>query len=269
LTQYRSHLDLGDRVALVTGAGGGGIGTATARLLAARGAAVAVNGRPAHVERLEALCRELRSRGCEAAAIPADVGRSSAAAEMVDGVFQRFGRLDALVHNASSGEPRCELAELSDERWRRETAPILDAAFYCARAAAPRMGPGGSIVLLSSSAATRGARGRSVAYTSAKAALLGLARQLALDLGPAGIRVNAVAPAQIDTARIRRGGRRTERSLRDYGARLPLGRVGSGEDVAELIAFLASDAAAYITGQSIAIDGGGSLAPAYTAPAGV
>ncbi|MGN6558624.1 MAG: SDR family NAD(P)-dependent oxidoreductase [Solirubrobacterales bacterium] len=263
-----SHLCLDGRVAVVTGGAGGGVGTATARLLAARGAAVVVNGRPDHADRLESICRELRDRGSEAVALAADVGRSDAAAELVDSIFARFGRLDVLVHNASSAEPRCELANLSDEGWREEMAPILDAAFYCTRAAVPRMQPGASIVLLSSSAAARGARGRSVAYTSAKAGLLGLTRQLALDLGPAGIRVNAVAPAQIDTARIRRDGRRTDQSLRDYGARLPLGRVGSAREVAELIAFLASDAAAYVTGQTVAIDGGGSLAPAYTATVG-
>lgn len=261
-----SRLELAGRVALVTGAAGGGIGTATARLLARRGAIVVVNGRAAHAAELEALQRELREHGPGAIALAADVERSEAVAGLVDDVVRRFGRIDVLVHNASSAAPRRELGELTDEGWRSEMAPILDAAFYCARAAVPHMREGGSLTMLSSSAALRGARGRSVAYTSAKAALLGLVRQLALDLGPLGIRVNAIAPAQIDTPRIRRDGRRTEASLSEYGARLPLGRVGASDDVAQLIAFLASDAAAYVTGQTIAIDGGGSLAPAYTAP---
>ena len=254
------------RVALVTGAAGGGIGTETVRLLTRRGAKVAVNARPENFESLNALCDELREYGHGGLAVPADVTDSDQVESMYLKIEAEIGTVDLLVANASGDDPACTLSDLDNDLWRRELDSTLTSAFYCARRAIDRMveAKSGNIVFVSSSAATRGAKGRSAAYAAGKAGLLGLTKQIALMHGKDGVRANAIAPTQIETPRVMRGGRRTAQSLRAYGETLPLGRVGHPTDVAELIVFLLSGASSYLTGQSISIDGGASLAPMTT-----
>lgn len=259
--------DFRGRVAFVSGAGGGGIGSTTAAALAQLGAHVIVNAR---VEGdAVAVVERIRAAGGSAEPAIVDVSHSAAVEDCLARVHARVGQLDVLVANAAGDRPATALAEMTDELWRSELEENLAVGFFCARAAARWMSARhyGRIVFVSSSAALRGTWGRSAGYAAAKAGLIGLARRLALELAEHGITVNAVAPSQVDTPRVRRGGRRTDASLATYARSVPLGRVGRPEDVAHAIAFLASERAGYITGQVLEIDGGMSLASRVTATA--
>ncbi|GHF76669.1 NAD(P)-dependent dehydrogenase (short-subunit alcohol dehydrogenase family) [Amycolatopsis bartoniae] len=253
------------QVAIVTGAGGGGCGTAIAVALAGAGARVAVNGMEHHRARLEEL-----TRSCPGGALHpsiADVADGEQVERMVDEVARRLGTPTIVVHNAGPSLPPRRITQLPASHWRAETAVILDGAYHLARATAAGMTEKGHgrFVFISSNTAFRGGRGRSASYAAAKAGLHGLAAQLALELGPAGITCNVVAPSQIDTPRARRGGRRDDDSMRRSAAQVPLGRVGSADDIAGVVTFLAGPSAAYLTGQVIRVDGGSALAPPATA----
>jgi len=252
----------------VTGAAGGGIGTAIARRLAADGHAVVLNGLPSHRPALDALAAQL---GVERTLVAAfDVGEPAGVRAAVERAVAELGGVDVVVHNAAEAGPAVGAHELSDDTWRRELATVLDGAFYLARATAPGMivRGWGRLVFIGSNVARRGTRGRNAGYVAAKAALHGLGRQLALELGPYGVTVNVVAPSQTDTPRIRRDGRRTDASLAAYGSAVPRGRVGRPADVAELVAFLVGDSADYLTGTVIPVDGGSALAPVSSAVRG-
>ncbi|WIX76979.1 SDR family NAD(P)-dependent oxidoreductase [Amycolatopsis carbonis] len=248
----------------MTGAGGGGCGTAIAIALADAGARVAVNGLEHHRPQLERLAR---SR-LDDALYPsiADVADGEQVDRMVGEIVQQLGTPTIVVHNAGPSLPPRHVTQLSASHWRAETAVILDGAYHLARATAAGMTAGehGRLIFISSNTAFRGGRGRSASYAAAKAGLHGLAAQLAMELAPAGITCNVVAPSQIDTPRVRRGGRRDEDSMRRAAAQIPLGRLGSADDIAGVVSFLAGPAAAYITGQVIRVDGGSALAPMAT-----
>ncbi|MCU7825049.1 3-oxoacyl-ACP reductase FabG [Kitasatospora sp. DSM 101779] len=245
-----------DTVAVVTGAGRG-IGAATAERLALEGAAVAV------VERIEAdtaaTVSSIRAAGGRCVGIGCDVEDTGQVEAAIDRTVEEFGRLDVLVNNA--GVTRDNLFfMMSDEDWDTVIDVHLHGALRTARAALRHMVRQGSgrIVNLSSVAA-RGNPGQAN-YATAKAAVQGLTRTLAVELGPYGITVNAVAPGFIATAMTddtaRRLGTDPVRLREQVASRVPLRRVGSPSDIAGVVAFLAGADAAYLTGQTIYVDGG-------------
>lgn len=246
-------IDLTGRRALVTGAGTDGIGRATALALARAGARVAVH----HLAEPEAAAA--LATACGGVALQADLAEPGAAAALPHRAAEALGGLDILVGNAAV-LLRKPLAETSEAEFARVQAVNLAAPFALAREAAAIMraaGRGGRIVLTSSVNQWMPNPGL-VAYGTSKAAIGGLVRQLALELAAEGITVNAVAPGTIltDLNRARHddaGWRAAKRAL------IPADRLGRPEEVAGAIAFLASDLAAYVTGTTLAVDGGLSL----------
>jgi gluconate 5-dehydrogenase len=242
---------LKERRALVTG-GGRGLGLAIAAAFAEAGAQVAISGR--HPEFLEAGLAELRQRGCEGVAIEADVADASSSRAMVAEAARRLGGLDVLVNNAGSGA-RKPPEELTEEEYDR----IFDTnvkGLYCE--AARLMATGGSIVNLASVVSVL-ADIELAAYCASKGAVLQLTRVLAAAWGERGIRVNAVAPGYTDSplnAHRKADPAKTEAVV----GRTPLGRWGKPADVAAAAVFLASDAASFITGQTLFVEGGFMLA---------
>ena len=248
--------EFGGRVALVTG-GGRGIGEATCRRLAAGGAAVAVvdlDEAPA-----EAVAAAIREAGGRALAVAADVASREAVEAAVGRAVAQLGGLDILVHCAGITRDNL-LFRMSDSDWAGVIDTHLNGAFYAARAAqAPMVAQRyGRMVFLSSTSAL-GNRGQ-VNYAAAKAGLQGLTRTLAIELGPFNVTVNAVAPGFIETRMTRGTAERLGVDYEQYkaqrAAEIPLRRVGQPADVAAVIAFLAGDAAGYVSGQTIYVAGG-------------
>lgn len=250
-----SHME--GRVALVTGSSRG-IGRATAKLLAERGACVVVHGRD-RVGLRETLDELLRIGGDHRAVI-ADMGRPDEIMRLVKEVLDCFGRVDVLVNNAGGEERSMTAEEVDEASWDRIVSVNLKAPFLCAKAVIPAMKnqKRGAIVNVSSQGGRAYSQFGNVPYAAAKAGLLGLTRQLAWELGPYGIRVNAVAPGHVLSSewRLERWQKNTEAERRDYVQRVPLGRPGEVEEIAAAIVFLASDQANYITGATLDVNGG-------------
>ncbi len=235
------------RVAIVTG-GGTGIGAATARLLAERGATVALVGRRAAV--LESLAAEIGGLAADPAA-PRDI---------VDAVLAETGRLDVVVNNAAHFRLE-RFGELTVEEIDAHLAVNVRATFLLSQAALPalRRSPAAAIVNVSSAAALMYRRGQAV-YGATKAAIEHLTKQLAAELAPDRIRVNAVRPGPTDTPLYGRPDNPRER-LEQIAQQVPLGRIGRPEEVAWWIAALADPAAEWVTGAVVAVDGGRVLGP--------
>ena len=238
------------RVALVTGAARG-IGLAIAQWFDARDWRVALLD--IDHDQLQRTFAQWPRRE-RALALHADVSNAGQVVEAVRRTEAEFGRIDALVNNAGVAVFKPLLQTTFDE-WRHVMATNLDGAFLCAQAVAPLMlrQGSGSIVHIASISGLRASTLR-VAYGTSKAALLHLMRQQAAELGAQGIRVNAVAPGPVDTAMAQQV--HTPEIRAGYHAAIPLGRYGTPQEIAEAVGFLCSDAASYVNGQVLAVDGG-------------
>jgi NAD(P)-dependent dehydrogenase (short-subunit alcohol dehydrogenase family) len=241
--------DFSGKIALITGAARG-LGRAAAVRFLERGATVAVHVRD--IERAEAVARQL---GAGAFPVAGDIADSTAVREIVDRTLDRCGRLDILVNNAALAlSTRFE--KISEDEWRRAMDVNVTAPFLLIRAVLPAMKAAGAgrIINISSTAGKSVSTLAGAHYTTSKAALLGLTRAAAKELGPYGITVNAVCPGLIDTELTRENA--SPADLASYARTFPIQRLGKPAEVADLICFLASDQAAYITGASLDINGG-------------
>jgi 3-oxoacyl-[acyl-carrier protein] reductase len=240
--------ELAGKVALVTGASRN-IGRSIALALAAGGAAVAVNARTSRAD-AEKVAQEIRGAGGQAEVFMADIVDPRAVNAMVEGIVKRFGRLDVLVLNASVRK-ETPFVDMSFEEWKSLTAVTLDGSFHCAKACLPHMikAGGGAIVTIGGMTALSGAK-RRVHGSVGKFGLYGMTRALAKELGEHQIRVNCVAPGQMNTARA------ADRSARPDPTNVPLGRRVEPEEIADAVRFLCGPGSKMISGQLIYVDGG-------------
>lgn len=244
------------KIVLVTGAQRG-IGAAIALRFAEAGADVALNFLDDEAA-TKATAAKISALGRRAATLGADIAKPAQARRLVADAERALGPLDVLVNNAAIF-PRAPFLELSEETWDAVLDTNLKATFVCAQEAARRMvaaGRPGVIVNLSSGAPYRGSL-RATAYMASKLGIVGLTRGMARELAPHGIRVNAVAPGITDTAMPRLGN--TEEALAALGRANPTGRLAEPADIADIVVFLATDAARYVVGQLIHVNGGDFL----------
>jgi len=245
-------MSLADRVAIVTGSGRG-IGRAIALRLAEAGASVVVND----IEPVEAVVGEIKAMGRQALPILADVSSASEVDRLVAETMAAYGRIDILVNNAGIARDQL-LLRMTEEEWDSVLTVDLKSVFLCTRAVLKHMVKQrrGRIISISSITGVVGNPGQAN-YAAAKAGIIGFTRTVAKEVASRGITVNAIAPGFIDTEMTK--GLKAEWK-EELKKRIPLGRLGSPGDVAEAVAFLASDAAGYITGQVLGVDGGMAIA---------
>jgi NAD(P)-dependent dehydrogenase (short-subunit alcohol dehydrogenase family) len=273
---------LAGKVAMITGSGGEhGFGRAIARRLAAAGADLVLTDiAPTGTlvvktkstigwEGLETIAQEIRQTGRRAISALVDVRSIDQVRSAVDRGLQELGAIDILVNNAAAppGKDRVPVVELSEEAWDVVLDTNLKGSFQCAKIVAAtmlRLGVRGRIINMSSDCGKVG-QANLAAYCASKFGVIGFTQALAMELASAGITVNAICPGAADTDRLDYYGRKADGSfdaqlradtIKKYGASIPLGRVATVEDVAGVAAFLASDAASYITGQAINVAGG-------------
>jgi len=249
-------MDLGlkDKVALVTGASHG-LGKAIALGLAAEGAKVAVNYRR-NPEKAEATVREIREKhGVEAIAALADVSVEADVIRMFDEAEAKLGPLDVLVNNAAVA-PACPTADTPLETWRRTFDTNITGTFLCSREMVRRLrrdGRKGRIVNISSQAAFRGSRSGKTAYDASKGAIISFTISLALEMAPHGIAVNCVAPGLMYTEMLKEV---IDANREKYESRVPIGRIGTPDEVASVVVFVASERASYMTGATVDVSAG-------------
>ena len=238
------------RVAAITG-GALGIGRASALTFAAEGAVVALGD--VELDAAEAVAREITGRGGKAIAVGVDVGEAGQVQAFVDRVVAEFGRLDVMFANAGIAHS-APFLEHAEAQWHRVLRVNLTGVFLCCQAAARQMVKqgGGRIITTASINGFRGVENL-VGYNAAKAGVVELTRTMAVELAGYHITANAIAPAQIDT-RLTRS--LPEDARRRRVERIPMGRFGEPDEVARVALFLASDDASYITGHTLAVDGG-------------
>ena len=247
-------MNLEGQVALITGASSG-IGRATGERMAGAGARVALNYCKNRAG-AEAAAEEITKAGGEALAVHADVTRAADVQAMVEAVRQRWGRIDILVNNAGDLFARHMLADMTEEYWDQSMALNLKSVFLCVKAVWEEMAArrSGCIINVTSIAARNGGGPGAAAYSAAKGGMLTYTKSLAKELAPHGVRVNGIAPGVIATPYHERYS--PPELFQKYIAAIPLGRAGTSEEVAEVIVFLASPAARYITGETIEVNGG-------------
>jgi NAD(P)-dependent dehydrogenase (short-subunit alcohol dehydrogenase family) len=276
--ENRQVYDLSGRVALVTGAGRkGGIGAAVARRLARDGAHLIVGdicAPPTELphagsgqwEDLAALTAEIEELGVRALPVRVDVTDAGTIQAMVARAMEAFGRLDVLVNNAGVAVGPAPVVQMAEAAWYRTMEVNATGTFLCCKYALPPMiegGRGGRVINVSSLAAER-PRPYVAAYAASKAAVVAMTRSLAQEVAEFGITVNAVLPGDVDTALKRWSleveatvtGRPYDEVFAAWQAKVPLGRFATPEDVANLVAYLASDEASFVTGQAYVLSGG-------------
>ncbi len=246
--------NLSGKTALITGASSG-IGAAAARLFAQLGARVAI-GYNRNTQGAAEVKKSIEQAGGRVMAIQAEMLQAAEITRMVSQTSAQFGRIDILVNNAGSMVERVTFEKMTEARWDEVIDVNLKSAMLASQAVIPSMieRKSGNIINLVSIAGRNGGGPGAGAYATAKGALITLTKALAKELAPHGIRVNGVSPGVIDTPFHEVFS--TPEMMANFVKTIPLGRVGTSEEVANVIAFLASDAASYITGENIEVNGG-------------
>lgn len=264
------NFNLRDKIAVITGAARG-IGKASALVLGQEGAKVVISD--IDLEAVKMAEKELQNSGIDVIAVKADVTKFNDVKTMVDLTLKKFGRIDILVNNVGiwykGGKPveHKLFAEIDEEYWRDEIDVTLFSMLNCTKAVLDTMlkQKSGSIVNISSDASRGPQIDRIAIYSAGKGGMVAFSKNLAFELGPSGIRVNCISPGTVRTSRMEaaeaavQGTPLSDKFLKDRLAsveKMPLRRVGMPYEIANLVAFLASDASSYITGQTISINGG-------------
>lgn len=252
-----NELDFTGKVAIVTG-GATGIGYATALQMAKLGAKLVIASRT--VDELEAAAKRIAEEsGSECLAVPTDVKSEDACIALIERTIDAFGRIDILINNAG-GTRMGPLEQIPSRGWHSIFELNTHSAYYCTREAGKHMieQRSGAIVNISSGAGMNGVKG-GAHYSAAKAALQMFTKVTAAEWGRFGIRANCVAAGAIASERVLEAWKVAGLNPDDMGAAIPLGRTGTPDEIANMIVFFASDAASYVTGQTIGVDGGPAL----------
>jgi NAD(P)-dependent dehydrogenase (short-subunit alcohol dehydrogenase family) len=250
-------MKLDGKVALITG-GNSGIGSATAALLAKEGATVVLTGR--NQARGDQVAQAITEAGGRAIFLRADVRVADDCRQVIEQALERFGRIDVLFNNAGVYHPRT-VPECTEQEWDETIDSSLKGAFLMSKYALPSMieRGSGSIIHTSSGWGIQGGD-HAAAYCAAKGGLVVMAKAMAIDHGPDGIRVNCVCPGDVDTPMLPDDAGKRGMAWADYVAGAsdrPLGRIGTTEEIARAVLFLASDDSSFITGEALVVDGGG------------
>jgi NAD(P)-dependent dehydrogenase (short-subunit alcohol dehydrogenase family) len=249
---------LPDKVALITG-GTSGIGEATALLFSREGARVAITGRS--LERGERLAGKIEAAGGQAIFLQSDVRSAEQCRRAVDETLKAFGRLDVLFNNAGVYYPHTAL-DCTEEEWDQQIDVNLKGTFLMSKYVLPRMiEQGGGVIINNSSGWGLVGGDAAVAYCASKGGVVLLTKAMAIDHGRQGIRVNCICPGDVDTPMLPEDARMRGLKWQDYlagAANRPMGRVGTSDEIARAVLFLASDDSSFMTGAALVVDGGGT-----------